>query len=970
MFRLEIKSDKRNNSAGKRNNVINHVKYINREGRYKNVDMEEQKRWLEELPNTIVGQQSVIPLPENERIIYSSPFGIIKVNKDGLHLSEKASPETIAIALSLSQYLYKGKIEIAGTEEFKQKVLSVTTIFQYNNTTFNNADLQEMITQLRKDEENGRRQWEIERRRFLSSSGSRSNGVNGRSRNAGGWKRTQDGTSRFIARNNQSYPSEDSFRTSPARGLSVPTLSTLPVVPERYRYGSGTSGTVQRWTFPGMRGVLDRRSKAYGIMRWSIPAKRRIEVERVTKTLITQFQKSANEEFSQSHVKYINRDEAFKYRGGCLYTSHHLPKWADDSSVKFFEAADAYERKNAEHYKEIILSLPNELSLDQYKEIVEKFIAHNLNDYYYTYAIHDKIGSLSNGERQPHVHIMFSTRKIDDTEKKNERPPEIFFSRSNDKEPEKGGCKKDRERWTGKYRYAFLADIREDAAKIINEALEKNGIKATVSYKSLKAQAAEAKAEGNWYLAELLSRMPQQHIDTMDILSGKDTSIKKVRNYIYNYTQSVYEKNIFMDITNHEKIEKEISEADSSLKELMSELNNTDLSETERNYYLALQESIDQIQKDIFIQQQIPLWGADIIEKSLTDLMNTRERENWQQVRTLGRQKKNWEKLKNELLLQEEPDDDVINVLTALDEHLKSINQSLTEKAIISKRTFKRLSQDSKKEAAKINASKILFENEFCKKRLMSTVDSYKKDVEKLIQFKDSVNRNKNKTEEQIFTTAEVIEEASRNIFQIKKDIAAAKGKQKYLEKKIIFPPRAIVMAKNIYTKNQFKEIRSNLRKVQKEIAVESDEQTKNELMKQYNKLRLNLENLEKRCSSEKAKRKINLIAAGIMLKNQPVVKEFNSANKHIGELYKELEKANKISETIKTKAKPDAKYKLPASSGQNKSSAPAKLAAALNGDINWAILIAENKKDNRFGNWVFLSEMEKDELSKETTEK
>lgn len=48
-------------------------------------------------------------------------------------------------------------------------------------------------------------------------------------------------------------------------------------------------------------------------------------------------------------------------------------------------------------------------------------------NYYYAYAIHDKIGTMSNGEHHTHVHLMFSTREIDDCERKQERQPDVFF---------------------------------------------------------------------------------------------------------------------------------------------------------------------------------------------------------------------------------------------------------------------------------------------------------------------------------------------------------------------------------------------------------------------------------------------------------------------------------------------------------------------------------------------------------------
>ncbi len=77
---------------------------------------------------------------------------------------------------------------------------------------------------------------------------------------------------------------------------------------------------------------------------------------------------------------------------------------------------------------EIEFSLPNELTtIEQYRQIIDAFISKHLSDYYFAYAIHEKIGALSNGQRHPHVHIMFSERLIDDVEKIKERSPKNFF---------------------------------------------------------------------------------------------------------------------------------------------------------------------------------------------------------------------------------------------------------------------------------------------------------------------------------------------------------------------------------------------------------------------------------------------------------------------------------------------------------------------------------------------------------------
>lgn len=69
---------------------------------------------------------------------------------------------------------------------------------------------------------------------------------------------------------------------------------------------------------------------------------------------------SENQSFlsAESHLEYINRENAFAHRGGCIFHSHHLPKWAKDDPKNFFKAADRYEGKGNRRYVEIEFALP------------------------------------------------------------------------------------------------------------------------------------------------------------------------------------------------------------------------------------------------------------------------------------------------------------------------------------------------------------------------------------------------------------------------------------------------------------------------------------------------------------------------------------------------------------------------------------------------------------------------------------
>ena len=94
-------------------------------------------------------------------------------------------------------------------------------------------------------------------------------------------------------------------------------------------------------------------------------------------------------------MNYINREGAQSDRNDCVFKENQLPKWAKGSAQKFFSAATRYKDKRNRRYKEIELSLPNELTLEQNREIVDKFIANHVSNHYYAYAIHEKAEALS-----------------------------------------------------------------------------------------------------------------------------------------------------------------------------------------------------------------------------------------------------------------------------------------------------------------------------------------------------------------------------------------------------------------------------------------------------------------------------------------------------------------------------------------------------------------------------------------------
>lgn len=202
------------------------------------------------------------------------------------------------------------------------------------------------------------------------------------------------------------------------------------------------------------------------------------------------------------HINYIMGQDKYDYKEDeILYDNHNMPDWVN-SPKDFWETADSQERVNGVVYKEIRISLPNELSDSENIELLNEFVNKELgNNHYYSAVIHNREDNEFTGKHENiHAHIMFCTRKVDEIE----RTKETFFKRSNSKHPEKGGCAKDKN-WDDKER---LLEIRKSWENMQNKALENNNISTRVSCETLKKQREAALSNNDFEKASLLDREP------------------------------------------------------------------------------------------------------------------------------------------------------------------------------------------------------------------------------------------------------------------------------------------------------------------------------------------------------------------------------------------------------------------------------------------------------------------------------
>lgn len=194
---------------------------------------------------------------------------------------------------------------------------------------------------------------------------------------------------------------------------------------------------------------------------------------------------------AKEHATYIERKGRYSDREDLVHADcGNLPDWAEGDPLKFWKAADIYERANGAAYREHVIALPNELSVAQTCLLAERLARELVGTKPYQYAIHapeSKLGGITN----LHMHLMRSDRVPDGID----RPADLMFSRCNSNHPESGGCRKD----SGGRSPMVLRDeviaTRKKIADIQNEVLAEHGFATRVDHRSLREQGLQRHPE-------------------------------------------------------------------------------------------------------------------------------------------------------------------------------------------------------------------------------------------------------------------------------------------------------------------------------------------------------------------------------------------------------------------------------------------------------------------------------------------
>lgn len=954
VFHFEIKSDRR--KGGKQTSALQHVKYINREGPYQDAD----ERELIKLPaeNVITGPELQEHAPGRELLLYSSPFGVIKQDDSGIRVSRNASTQTVAIALEVAKRLYGNALELRGQERFQQQAVAASSQLHLD-IHFQSQLHQEAVTRKIKEQEHERRIFEAAGGRYgvpVFSPGDIlfPSGIPGTFPIGSGGRESRSG---ILESDTERHTVTEIART----GWSLPALSGRNVVLP----GRQPDVLLSRNASHQLQRRIRRRQDSLPKLRWDVSSYRKNAVEASVKEILHNLQYHLDKTFASSHVQYINRESVFEQRGGCVYKAHHLPSWAENNPLNFFRAADQQERDNGERYKEIVFSLPNELSLSQQKEIIQRFLDAHMKNYYYAYAIHDKIGTMSNGEHHTHVHLMFSTREIDDGERKHERQPDVFFSRVNPNHPEKGGCRKSGI-WNGKDRAKNLSVLREDFARIQNEVLAKYGIPVRVDHRSLKARRQEALAKGNTFLAELLDRVPESAVGPLALLERGNRNVlaqKKLRALNQSKEKNIVAKTFLMDRMRRDKLMKRKQELAANIKQLDGLLN-----QDEKAALAGTLQKIQSQQDALQAAFDASIWAAEATESSMLAFMTEDEREAWQTFKAAGQELKHWQDFYSSIQEDAFPDPAQLQELrAAINRETSNLRQAMRQQAPTILGIFSRLNEAHTKRDIMRHAGNLLFDTRLTKTKIDSLIQQQEKELANLQdryqRLTDSLRQSPS------YTAGAVADYMDLSLKKLYAKEHKVRAEMRQLAKHVISPARAKAMAENVYTKGEFKKLRAAERDFAKETA--AGKLSPKESTAQQKKLQEWRSRLESSCASMAAQAKIQEICAGILRKNAPQAMAYQKIQQEHQVIAAAITEAKAQADAARNQSYLDRNQTLYRATGATPAMGymepPHMIAAAMAGNTDCAVLIAKSKKDFP-DDWSLLSESDREDLKNDTS--
>ena len=292
MYHFRIKTDKK--PDGTRISAVQHVDYIRHEGNFA-----EEQEWAKNnkfVGNVISSTDKKEACKGQETLLYKTDdFGSIRNTEHGIEVTEKATPTTIAVALMLAYETMNQKpLIISGSTQFKKSVVE-TAILANLPISFADKLMQIELKRRREKIEN-------EHRNFVAR---------------GGTIKTKRATFQPITPNVKPRTIADVAKN----GLRLPTLQQLNSVLQ------STDVFLQTDESRKLEQLAERVNNN---VRWDFSDQFLNLAKRTAQQILSNIENKLDNVYAESHVEYINRERAFEKRGGCIFHSHHLPKWAKE----------------------------------------------------------------------------------------------------------------------------------------------------------------------------------------------------------------------------------------------------------------------------------------------------------------------------------------------------------------------------------------------------------------------------------------------------------------------------------------------------------------------------------------------------------------------------------------------------------------------------------------------------------------
>ena len=802
LYHFTLKSDRKPNK--KKVKASEHTDYINRDGKYANTDELAKKN----LGNFITSADVSDIFSGTPALLYHIPYGDISNTKNGVAVYRHPSLDTIAIALMVAHDKMHSPLIIEGSDKFKADCI-VAALSCDLPIRFTDETLQKIFTQKKEQDEHERRKYQE---------------AGGKIRRAG------KGISKPDADGSRSILTESvTTRTLPAVH-DLPQLSlvrsgqhpaeVLVRRDELHRVGHaepGADATLRRLVQDGrQRGIwADYRDG------------RRTRARRTADGILNVLEENADRVQAASHVEYINRENAFAKKGGCVYQQHRLPAWAHGSAKDFFSAADAYSPTNGTRYKEFEFSLQNELTLEQNLEIVNRFIERVLPHQYYALAVHDKIGALSGETHNLHCHLMFSPRIIDETEGKKPRKKSHFFKyplRENVKNPtekmlREHGAPNDR-RFSDRQ---HVGEFRAIFAEITNEVLQKYGHRARVDHRSLKEQEREARMNGDTLLAEILHRIPEKHISKMSTMEERNPEVAQLMKY---RDQKKEYRDLLMqaDILERKLKENTAAEADNTREKKIHALVESNeflesdndassyIGELRTNFLQAIEEC-EHLQAGIIPSKQA-------YNDARLEYMSDAEQELYEGWLHLQEEQEHWKTFRDNLKIPQDgsvPAEEMIayhELEIALKEKFALMSKLAADMKPRVDAILKRQENHDVKKQIFLIAHQALEAN----KHQQMLLDKAKQNLEVSMKTLEQAlfSASQHEGQQASYTTWELYQIIRRRFFGYKKEVERLRKQVAAVEKRVLTPERIQQIAEDRFVGGAFKSLREEKRKFAK----------------------------------------------------------------------------------------------------------------------------------------------------------